>query len=138
MSLDAGKLWAGGLATAGVAALTATVGMLIARGLLGIPVLAPKGSGLWGNASTATYALVAGCAALVATALLQLLAATTPNPGRFFGWIMFLLTTAATLLPLTLDAPTAARVATAAINLVLGVAITTTLNATARTAARAR
>lgn len=136
-ALDAGKLWAGGLATAGVAALTATVGILIARGVLGIPVLAPKGDGVWGNTSTATYALVAGVCALVATALLHILAATTPNPSRFFSWIMFLLTTIAAVLPLTLDAPTAARVATAAINLVLGIAITTTLNATARTAARA-
>lgn len=135
-ALDAGKLWAGGLATAGVAALIATVGILIARGVLDIPVLAPKGAGLWGNANTATYALAAGVAALVATALLQILAATTPNPGRFFTWLMFLLTTVATVLPLTLDAQTAARIATAAINLVLGIAITSTLNATARTASQ--
>jgi Family of unknown function (DUF6069) len=134
--MDAGKLWAGGLATAGVAALTATVGILIARGVLGIPVLAPKGDGVWGNASTAGYALGAGVSALVATALLQALAATTPNPSRFFSWIMSLVTTIATVLPLTLDVPTAARVATAAINLVLGIAITTTLNAIARTATR--
>ena len=135
-ALDAGKLWAGGLATAGVAALIATVGILIARGVLDIPVLAPKGAGLWGSANTATYALAAGVAALVATALLQLLAATTPNPKGFFTWLMFLLTTVATVLPLTLDAPTAARIATAAINLVLGIAITSTLNATARTASQ--
>ena len=82
------------------------------------------------------HALAAAGAALVATALLQLLAATTPNANRFFGWIMFLLTSIATVLPLTLTAPTAARVATAAINLVLGIAIT--LTATARTAAHTR
>lgn len=137
-ALDAGKLWAGGLATAGVAALTAIAGILIARGILDIPVLAPKGSGVWGNANTTTYALAAGGAALAATALLHLLAATTPNANRFFGWIMFLITTIATVFPLALDAPAAARVATAAINLSIGIAVTTTLRATARTATRTR
>ena len=136
MTLNAGKLWGGGIATAGVAALTATVGILIARGLLDIPVLAPQGAGIWGNANTITYALGAAAAAVAATALLQLLAAITPNPSRFFAWIMFLLTTIVTVLPLTLDAPTAARLATAVINLVVGIAITSMLTTTARTATR--
>ena len=38
--VDAGRLWTGGLATAVVAALVALVGVLIARGLFDIPVLA--------------------------------------------------------------------------------------------------
>src|SRR5207249_12211135 len=40
-SVDAGRLWTGGVATALVAALVAVVGVLIARGLLEVPVLAP-------------------------------------------------------------------------------------------------
>jgi hypothetical protein len=38
--VDAARLWTGGLATAVVAALVALVGVLIARGLFDIPVLA--------------------------------------------------------------------------------------------------
>ena len=42
MAVDTGKLWAGGLATAVVAALIAVVGIVIARGIFHIPVLAPN------------------------------------------------------------------------------------------------
>lgn len=134
--IDAGRLWAGGLATALVAALVAVAGIVVTRGVFDVPVLAPKGDGLWGNANTATYALSAAAAALAATALLQVLALTTPRYGRFFTWIMALLTAIAATLPLGLDTGLSSRVATAVINLVLGVAITSTLNAVARTAIR--
>jgi len=40
-TVDASRLWTGGLATALVAALVAFVGVLICRGLLDVPVLAP-------------------------------------------------------------------------------------------------
>jgi hypothetical protein len=135
--LDAGRLWAGGLATAVVAALVAVAGILLARGVLEIPVLAPQGDGLWGNANTATYALVAGGAALAATALLHLLVLTTPRFPRFFAWITGLLTMIAAVLPLTLDASAPSRIATATINLVLGLAIISILNGVVRTAYRA-
>jgi hypothetical protein len=39
--VNAARLWTGGLATALVAALVAVVGVLIARGLFDVPVLAP-------------------------------------------------------------------------------------------------
>jgi hypothetical protein len=133
---DAGRLWAGGLATASVAALVAVVGIVTARGLFDVPVLAPQGDGMWGNANTMTYALAAGAVALAATGLLQLLAATTPSSGRFFTWIMMLVTAIATVLPLTLDAGTASGVATAVLNLMIGIAILSMLNGVARAAAR--
>jgi hypothetical protein len=40
--LDPGRLWAGGTATAVVAALAAVAGVLIARGVFKVPVLAPQ------------------------------------------------------------------------------------------------
>lgn len=134
--LDAGRLWAGGLATAVVAALIAVAGILLTRGVLDVPVLAPKGDGLWGNANTLTYALAAAGAALAATALLHLLAVTTPRFIRFFTWIMVLLTTIAATLPLTLDLPAPPRIATALLNLILGLAITTILAGVTRSATR--
>jgi hypothetical protein len=63
--VDAARLWTGGLATALVAALVAVVGVLIARGLFEVPVLAPTGEGALGNSSTAGMAigsLVSGAA----------------------------------------------------------------------------
>ncbi|MBP2324583.1 hypothetical protein JOF56_004968 [Kibdelosporangium banguiense] len=132
--LDPGRLWAGGLATAVVAGLIAVAGILVARGLFDVAVLAPKGEGLWGNANTATYALSAGACALAATALLQLLAASTPGFGRFFTWIMLLLTVVATALPLSLDVEQSSMIATAVINYVIGIAILTILNGVARSA----
>jgi hypothetical protein len=137
--IDAGRLWSGGAATAVVAALLAIVGLLIARGLFGVAVLAPKGDGIWGNANTPTYAIIAGLAALAATGLMHLLSVATPTPGQFFGWIMVLVTLIAVVLPLTLTVEQSAKIATALINLVLGLAIATIVSnmaASARTVHR--
>jgi hypothetical protein len=61
--VDAGRLWTGGVATAAVAALVAIVGVLIARGLFDVPLLAPTGEGTLGDASTVGLAgLAAGAA----------------------------------------------------------------------------
>src|SRR6266849_5449672 len=49
---NAGRLWVGGIATAVVAALVVVAGVFIARGILGIPVLAPKGASSLGDSST--------------------------------------------------------------------------------------
>ena len=57
--VNAGRLWAGGAATAVVAALAVVAGVLITRGVLGIPVLAPKTANNFGNSATAVYALLA-------------------------------------------------------------------------------
>jgi hypothetical protein len=134
--VDAGRLWAGGVATAVVAALTAIVGLLIARGIFNVTVLEPKGQGIWGSASTATYAIVAALVALLATGLMHLLSLAVPSPGSFFSWIMVLLTAIAVVVPLTLTVSLEAKAATAAINLVIGLVITiviSTMAASART-----
>src|ERR1700730_18256623 len=57
--VDAGRLWAGGVAAAVVAALVVLAGVLITRGVLGIPVLAPKAANNFGNSAPAVYALLA-------------------------------------------------------------------------------
>ena len=92
ITVNAGRLWTGGVATAAVAALVAVVGVLVARGLFDVPVLAPTGEGTLGDASTARLAGLAAVAALLATGLLHLLLLTTPRPGRFFTWIIGLAT----------------------------------------------
>ena len=93
-SINAGRLWTGGVATALVGALVAVVGVLIARGLFDVPVLAPSSEGSFGNASTFRLAGLAAGAALLATGLLHLLLVSTPRPGQFFTWIVALVTIA--------------------------------------------
>lgn len=123
LQVNANRLWTGGVATAVVAALVAVVGVLIARGLLDVPVLAPTEEGVLGNANTARLALVAAGAALAATGLMHLLLLFIPRPWQFFTWIMSLVTLAALLAPFATDAEIATKVATAAIFLAIGVAI---------------
>jgi hypothetical protein len=123
LRVDASRLWTGGVATAVVAALVAVVGVLIARGLFGVPMLAPTEEGALGSATTARLAGVAAGAALVATGLMHLLLLFIPRPWQFFTWIVSLATLAAVLLPFSTGAGTATKVATAAINLAIGVAI---------------
>ena len=134
--VDAGRLWTGGLATAVVAGLVALVGVLIARGLFDIPVLAPAREGALGNSSTARLAILAAFAALAATGLMHLLLVSTPRPFRFFSWIISLLTLVAVLAPFMTDDKLATQVATAAIGLAVGLAIGSLVSGAARSAIR--
>jgi hypothetical protein len=112
------------------------VGVLIARGLLDVPVLAPTEEGVLGNANTARLALVAAGAALAATGLMHLLLLFIPRPWQFFTWIMSLVTLAALLAPFATDAEIATKVATAAIFLAIGVAIGSLVSGVASSAVR--
>ena len=136
LPVNANRLWTGGVATAVVAALVAVVGVLIARGLLDVPVLAPTEEGVLGNANTARLALVAAGAALAATGLMHLLLLFIPRPWQFFTWIMSLVTLAAVLAPFATDAEIATKVATAAIFLAIGVAIGSLVSGVASSAVR--
>jgi hypothetical protein len=133
---DAGRFWAGAVATAIVAALIALVGILICRWTLKIPILAPAGDGAWGDAHTGEYVLVAALVALVAAGLLYLLVLSTPQPTVFFRWIIGLVTLIAVVYPFSSSAPLDQKVATAAVNLVLGIAIASLLTATSARAIR--
>jgi Family of unknown function (DUF6069) len=136
--VEPGPLWAGGVATAIVAALIALVGILVARWLFTIPILAPRRDGAWGDASTGAYVLAAAGAALVATALMHLLLLTTPRPNVFFGWIIALATIIAVIFPFSSTAPLAQKAATGVVNLVLGFAIGTLVASVAARAVRRR
>ena len=107
MGVDGKRWWAGGAATAIVAALVALVALLIVTVALDIKPVAPSwllGDGADWTLST-RFAVTAAVSALAATALLQLLVVTTPRPRAFFGWIVTLVTLAAAVTPL-LSAPT--------------------------------
>jgi hypothetical protein len=131
------RLWAGGVAVALVAALSAAVALLLVRGVLDIPVFAPKREGMMELTSTGQLALGAAVAALVATAVLHLLLLATPQPGRFLGWIIALGTAAAMLAPFTTDASWESKAGTAGVYLVIGVVIGTLMATVARSASGA-
>jgi uncharacterized protein DUF6069 len=134
--VDAGRLWTGGVATAAVAALVAVVGVLVARGLFEVPLLAPTGEGALGDASTARLAGLAAGAALLATGLLHLLLLSTPRPGQFFTWIIALVTVIAVVLPFLTDAEPGTKIATAALNLSIGATIGSLVSSIGRSAVR--
>lgn len=104
--VDAGRLWSGGAATAVVAGLIALVGVLVARWLLAIPLLSPKSDGAYGDAHTTEVVLVA-----VATVLVV-------------------------IVPFRTTAPVSAKLATAVVGLVIGIAIGTLLTGVASRSVR--
>ena len=130
--LNAGRLWAGGVATAVVAALVVIAGVYIARSILGIAVLAPKAAGSLGSSTTAVYAAVAAAGALLATGLLHVLLLETPRPLSFFTWITALADLILVAAPFSQPATLPSKVFTAVINLVAGVAVISLLTGVAR------
>jgi hypothetical protein len=133
---DPTQFWAGAAATAVVAALIALVGILVCRWTLNIPILAPSGDGAWGNAHTAEYVLMSALITVIAAGLLYLLVLAAPQPNVFFGWIMGLATLAAAVYPFSTSAPLDQKIATAAVDLVLGIAVTSLLTAVSARAIR--
>jgi hypothetical protein len=69
------------------------------------------------------YALTAFVLTLVATAVAHLMALVTPRPRMFFSWIVGLATVAGVAFPFAVGDSTESQVATACINLALGVCV---------------
>ena len=120
-SVDAGRFWAGVVATAMVTALIGLVGVLIVDQILDIELVVRD---LVGTGSTGAAFVVGGVLASVAAGgLLQLLVMSTPKPRAFFGWIMFLATLTAALLPLTWTDVLESAIASGLVNALIGIAI---------------
>src|ERR1700721_2224106 len=100
----------------------------------GSPRVRPDSGRFWAGA--VATAIVAALIALVAAGLLYLLVLSTPQPSVFFRWIIGLVTLIAVVYPFSSGAPLDQKVATAAVNLVLGVAIASRLTAPAARAIR--
>ncbi len=134
--VDVRKLWAGGIATALVAAGVGIAGVLAIRGLLGIPILSARGNTLI-NDTMFVVAVSAGVAALVATVLLNLLIVSTPRPKLFFNSIGVLVIVVLVLQMFIGDRGTLAdKVATAALYTTIGLVIMGLLSGVARTAVK--
>lgn len=125
--IDAPRLWGGGLATAVVAALAASVGVLICRDLLDVKLVEPPLL-RFTNSFAANYAITAFVLALVATGLAHLLSVITPRPRAFFGWIVALATVAAMAVPFALEGSLQGKICAAVINMVIGLCIASLLS----------
>ncbi|BCJ36221.1 hypothetical protein Athai_37240 [Actinocatenispora thailandica] len=132
--VNAARLWTGGLVSALIAAGLAIVAYLVVHGIFNLPMLGVRTDGGAVSASMAGYAVGAGVAALLATGVMHLLMLGTPRPFFYFGWIGGLCTVIAVLIPLVTTQHWDVKGATAAANLVLGIAITVLVQGTAHTA----
>lgn len=134
--VNTARLWVGGAATAVVAALASLVCVLLVRGVLHLPVFAPRGQDAWDNLTTAGLALAAAGAGLAATLVMHLLLLAAPQPGTFFAWIISLATIAVMLLAFTTSRQLSVQVASAATYAVVGLTVGFLLSAVGRSAAR--
>jgi hypothetical protein len=131
LEVDGGRLWAGGLAAALVAVLAVVVGYLVIDAILKITLVKPIKVGDLDVSTLGSYIGWAAVAALLATALIHLLALTTPRPRAFFGWIVTLATAAAAAWPFTQDVALDSKIASAVLVVVVGIVIGSLVMATA-------
>ncbi|OLT49009.1 hypothetical protein BJF85_10660 [Saccharomonospora sp. CUA-673] len=118
-------LWAGGAATALVAALIGVVATLVVTGVLDIPVIAPAtvdGSGVdyIGAMWLAGFGVVGS---FLATALAHLLMLVAPRPMSFLGWVVGLVTIVFVVWPFTITVELEVQIASALVYIVMGIAI---------------
>lgn len=128
------RLWAGGGATALVAAGVGVVGVLLIHGVFNIPILSAKGRLV--NQAMVVVPLWAGLAALAATALLHLLLLTTPRPTAFFGAICAIAIAIVVLEVFLAGGNREEQVASAMLYGAIGVTVISLLSGIARTALR--
>ena len=121
VAVDAGRLWGGGLATACVAALLAVAGVLICQDVLDVRLVRPALLLDLAHSFAVDDAVTAFVLAAVATGLAHALLLTTPRPRMFFAWIIGLATVCGVAAPFAFDTARSSQVATAAINLALGI-----------------
>jgi hypothetical protein len=129
VSVDAQRLWGGGAATAVVAALVAAVGVLICQDVFDLDLVRPALLLEIADSFLGDYALTAALLALVATGLAHALALVTPRPRSFFGWIIVLATAFGAAAPFAIGDELESQVATACINVALGLCIGSLLGA---------
>jgi hypothetical protein len=136
--VDAGRLWAGGVATALVSALVVVVGLFVVRAFAHTAVIPPFGAAEFGDSMTLAYAVTAAAAAIAATGLLHVLLVATPRPLLFFSWIVALTTVVSVVAPFLASTARTSELVTGAINLVVGIAILSLLNGVGHSASSRR
>jgi hypothetical protein len=119
-SVAAGRLWRGALPVVLVGIGVAIVGLLVIRDLLDVPVLRRADGKDLVQATTLWYIVVVVVWTALATGLLHVLLRISPRPFTFYRWIAGLVVVACALVPLTFEASTETRIATALLHLAVG------------------
>ena len=122
VTIDTGRLWGGGVATGLVAALVALVGVLVCA-ILDVRLVRPALLLDVVDRFAGDYALTAFVLTLIATGVAHLVTLTTPRPRMFFSWIIGLATVAGVAAPFAIGDSKESQVATACINLALGITV---------------
>ncbi len=113
------RYWVGAGITAVLAALASLIALVIAQGIVHVPVVLGSSS-----VHAAVYGLSAAGIALLAAALFDAMIHIAPRPLTYYSWLGSIVTVLATLLPFTSSAGLHSQIALAATNFVVGVIIT--------------
>lgn len=132
----ANRLWAGGVATALVAAGIGFVGVLLITEVLQVGVQTAGRSGALLDNAAIVIPIAAGLAALAATALLHLLLLTTPRPTTFFAALVMLATAVVVLQVFLAPGSLAAHLTTGCLYAAIGLGIIAMLCGVAATSVR--
>lgn len=133
---DAGRLWAGGAATALVAAGVALIGVMVLHSLLHAAIVSPTGLRQAAGYAMIAFPVSAAILTLLATGLLHLLMTTTPRASQFFAWIASLALALLILQVFLHQTDLLTQAETAAFYLLIGVAIISSLLGVSRSAVR--
>ncbi len=120
--VDQVRYWVGAGLTALVTALVGIVGLVVAHGIVHVPVLLGSGSSLT-PVHSALYGLSVVGLALAAAGLFDGMLHVAPRPITYYSWIVALVTALATLLPFTSTAGLHSQIAFAVMNLAVGLTI---------------
>ncbi|MGX7680600.1 DUF6069 family protein [Jatrophihabitans sp. DSM 45814] len=120
--LDQLRYWVGAALTAVIAALAGVAGLVVAHGILHVPVFMASGSTLTPIVAT-TYGLCAAGIALLAAGLFDGMLHVAPRPNLYYGWLAAMITALATLLPFTTAAGLHSQIALGVTNLAVGLTI---------------
>lgn len=134
--IDTRTLWTGGVVTAVIVGGLTIVGFLLIEGILRYPMLGDRANAQVTHVTMVGYAVGAAVTALLATAAMHVLLMTTHRPQWFFAWLGGIGTAIAVLLPLAQHLP--APLATATVNLGLGLTIIGLVRHTAAASVRSR
>jgi hypothetical protein len=130
------RLWAGGVATAVVAAGIAIVGVLILTNVFDLGIQTAERSGALVDNAITIIPVCAAIAALAGTALLHLLLLTTPRPATFFSALVVLALVVLLLQVFLARGSVVDHIATAVLYAAIGLAIISMLSGVSRTAVR--
>jgi hypothetical protein len=120
--VDELRYWVGAGLTAAVTALIGVVGMVVAHGIVKVPVLLGSGHDL-SAVHAAAYGMTIVAIAIGAAALFDAMLRIAPRPATYYRALMAMLTALATLLPFTTTTGLHSQIAFGAMNLAVGIAL---------------